>query len=119
MKNFIIIILWICLCLPAEAKRLHPEKYYQNIWCSDKGGQQEVVMPNGSRADCITKDYAIEFDFADKHHEAIGQALDYGLQTGKQAGIVLILENYEIDRKFLERLMPIAEKFNIKIWTMP
>ena len=40
----------------------------------------------------MTESNAIEFDFADKWEEAIGQSLYYSLQTGKKAGIVLILE---------------------------
>lgn len=118
MKNLFLTIL-ILISMPAQAKHLYPEKYYQSRWCTAHSGQQEVIMPDGSRADCITENYAIEFDFAHKFQEAVGQSLEYSLQTGEQPGIVLIMENYETDRIFLNRLLPIAEKYNIKVWTMP
>ena len=112
-------ILMLLLACRADAKHRHLEKYYQNLWCNSHAGQQEVVLNDGSRADCITQDYAIEFDFAKKYQESIGQSLEYSLQTGKTAGIVLIMENYEADQKFLNRLLPVANKYNIKVWTMP
>lgn len=40
------------------------------------------------------------------------------LKTGKQAGIVLIIENQEKDLKELNKLKQLAEKYNIKLWTM-
>jgi hypothetical protein len=117
MNKFLIALLLI-ISLPANAKHFHTEKYYQNKWCNAHNGQQEVILNNGSRADCITDNYAIEFDFAPKISESIGQSLEYALQTGKLPGIVLILEKSS-DQKFLKRLLPIAEKYNIKVWTMP
>ncbi len=53
--------------LQLYAKRLHHEK-----WCKEMGGQTEVVLDDGTRCDCVTDEYAIEFDFADKWAEAIG-----------------------------------------------
>ena len=41
------------------------------------------------------KKHAIEFDFAEKWAESIGQALHYSFMTGKRAKVVLILENPE------------------------
>jgi len=37
--------------------------------------------------------YAIEYDFANKWAEGIGQAMYYAAVTGRIAGVVLILEN--------------------------
>jgi hypothetical protein len=45
------------------AKREHPEKWYQEKWCEANKGQVEVVLPNGTRCDCLTDTHAIEFDF--------------------------------------------------------
>ncbi|MDD2462510.1 MAG: hypothetical protein PHI97_00775 [Desulfobulbus sp.] len=44
----------------------HKEKYYQEKWCSEHNGQAEVVLPDKTRADCITDTHAIEFDFGKK-----------------------------------------------------
>jgi hypothetical protein len=57
------------------AKREHPEKWYQEEWCEARKGQVEVVLPDGTRCDCLTATHAIEFDFADGWAEAIGQRI--------------------------------------------
>jgi len=69
-----------------QAKRLHFEKEYQQVWCSCESGEIEVRLSDRTRIDCLTAQYAIEFDFASKWAEAIGQSLHYASQTGKQAG---------------------------------
>ena len=72
-----IISLWTLpsLCLAAHQ---HPEKYYQEKWCAEHNGQAEVVLADKTRADCITDTHVIEFDFARKWYEAVGQSLYYG-----------------------------------------
>jgi hypothetical protein len=75
-----------------RAKRLFPERKYQEFVCNDLGGQTEVRMTDRTRVDCLTSDMAIEFDFADKWAEAVGQALHYARKTGKQGAIYLIIE---------------------------
>ena len=62
-------------------------------------GQVEVVLPDGTRCDCVTETHAIEFDSGSKWAETVGQSAYYALQTGKRAGIVLILETMK-DRKY-------------------
>jgi len=57
-----------------------------------------------------------EFEFAKKWTEAVGQSLHYSLQTGKKAGIVLILES-ESDRKFWLRLNSSIAHFKLPIDT--
>ena len=67
--------------------------------------------------DCITKSYAVEFDFAPKWAEAVGQSLYYSKMTGKQAAIILILEK-ESDFKYFERAKTLADENNIRLWYM-
>jgi len=93
------------------------EKEYQDKWCKEHKGKQEIVLNSGERADCITDEYAIEFDFAKKYYEAIGQSLLYSIEANKKAGIVLILENTK-DYKYLKRLQIVADVYNIKVWTI-
>lgn len=115
------IILFGLLLLPASAHagHLHPEKWYQEKWCAEQGGRAEVVLADKTRADCITDIHAVEHDFGPKWAEAIGQALYYSLQTGKRAGVVLILEKPE-DRKYWIRLNSTIQHFNLPIdaWEM-
>jgi hypothetical protein len=55
----------LILMLPASglAKREHPERWYQQRLCEARNGQVEVVLPDGTRCDCVTETHAIEFDF--------------------------------------------------------
>jgi hypothetical protein len=104
---------------PCSAKRVHPERWYQELWCAQHRGTQEVILGDGSRADCITADHAVEFDFADKWAEAVGQSLLYGAHTGKRSGIVIIMEDGG-DERFVERLDCVIIKYGlpIDVWTV-
>lgn len=116
VKLFIIsLILFIPTC--AYSKHLHPEKYYQNIWCSQNKGETEYRLADETRVDCLTDKYAIEFDFAQKWAESIGQALYYSYRTGKVPGIVLILEKPS-DHKYYERIKPLCDKYGIILFKM-
>lgn len=114
-----VLIMFICLSLllpvmSSEGKsRLHPEKYYQNQWCK---GRVEVVLPDKTRCDCVTDTHAIEVDFGSKWAEAIGQSLYYSLQTGKRAGVLLILEDQK-DYKYWLRLNSTIQHFKLPIDT--
>ena len=67
------------------------ESYYVNGWCTPSFGKKEFRLWDATRVDCLTKDYAIEFDFAKKWAESIGQSLYYAKMTGKKPAVVLIL----------------------------
>jgi len=64
-----------------------PESWYVENSCP---GEIEYRLPDRTRVDCLTDNFAIEYDFTHKWAEAIGQALHYSLMTGKNGGIVLI-----------------------------
>ncbi len=76
-------------------------------------------MDDGSRVDCETDTYSIEFDFGKKWDEAIGQALYYSSKTGKKAGIYLILAKRN-DWKNLEKIKKVVKEkgIELKIWTI-
>ncbi len=82
------------------------EKDYQNEWCRADFGVKEHVLPDLARVDCLTKEYAIEFDFAKKWAESVGQALYYGKETNRQPAVVLILDKPE-DMKYVNRIAKI------------
>lgn len=113
----LIAILILCFVGMAEAKRKHHEKHYQQIWCDEAKGTTEYVLPDKTRVDCLLEDYAIEFDFANKWAEAIGQAVYYGLATGRNPGIALIMENPDKDFKYLKRLLVAIQGIDgIGVW---
>ena len=112
-----------CLCLylwPVTtghaARHAAPERYYQQQWCSEHHGRAEVTLPDRTRCDCLTATHAVEVDFAPKWTEAIGQSLYYALQTGRRAGIVLIIER-EQDRKCWIRLNSVIMHYKLPIDT--
>ena len=86
------------------------EKDYVNHYCE---GITEYVLPDKTRVDCLTDDYAIEFDYAKKWAESIGQSLYYASKTGKKPAVAIILTNPS-DTKYIERIQE-ADK-NIKIF---
>lgn len=121
MKNqinrFVFALLFIFITDFSYAQHLHKEKEYQTYWCSKNNGTTETVLDDRSKVDCVLEDYAVEFDFAKKWAEAVGQALYYSLKTGKKPGIVLILEGPE-DEKHLVKLEKLAKEYGIKVWVM-
>lgn len=95
----------------------HNESSYQHAYCSKVGGIEEYLLPDKTRVDCLTETHAIEFDFANKKYEAVGQALHYAIMTGKKPGIVLILDKDYFDKQiyYYNRLVKIGEIYDIKV----
>jgi len=71
---FIIIFIFPSLLF---AKREHPEKWYQAKWCEEQKGKVEVVLPDGTRCDCVTDTHAIEFDFGSNWAEVLIMSIFY------------------------------------------
>lgn len=94
------------------------EKDYQKVWCDAHCGTREVILSDRARVDCVTATHAIEFDFATKWAESIGQALYYGYALNKKPGIVLIIENADKDQKYINRVKSVAEIYGITLWTI-
>ena len=79
------------------------ESYYVNEWCTPDFARKEAVLWDLTRVDCLAKDYAIEFDFAKKWAESVGQALYYSKMTGKAPAVVLILSS-PLDYLYVNRI---------------
>lgn len=110
-----IAIVFLSICLNTSAKHLYPEKYYQDIWCKEQKGITEYKLIDNTRIDCLTKTQAVEFDFASKWAEAVGQSLHYARMTQKQPAIALIIENKE-DYKHYHKLEPLCKKYEIALY---
>lgn len=113
------LFLFAFLVLSARATE-HPERWYQEKIAAELKGKMEVRVADG-RVDVVTETHAIEVEFSSKWKQAIGQALWYALQTGKAAGIVLVLEDEKRDTPDAVRLgSVIAEhKLPVKVWLWP
>jgi len=111
-----LVILLFLFSISAFSKHLHKEKYYQEYFCHQLGGITEYRLPDKTRVDCLSQEYAIEVDFAQKWAESIGQSLYYADQTYKKPAVLLIMENEEKDLKYLKRLNQVSKKHKIDIW---
>jgi hypothetical protein len=109
--RFLLSLVLLFAALPIAKAHLQLERDYQIAWCT---GKVEFVLPDKTRIDCVTADYAIEIDFADHWNQSVGQAQFYTRYynelLGREnvlhwvlPGIGLIMETVG-DCKYLERL---------------
>lgn len=103
-KTILTVLTFVLTPFYVLAGHLYPEKYYQAQWCNARGGQLEYRLNDKTRIDCLLPNMAVEFDFAPKWHECIGQALYYAQKTNRIPACVLIMENGDKDLKYLKRL---------------
>lgn len=96
-------------------KHKHNESSYQHAYCSAHNGTEEYQNSDFRRVDCLTDEYAIEFDFANKWAESIGQVLHYQLMTSKKAKVVLILENPQKQMIYFNRVNKIGKKYQFDV----
>jgi len=111
-----LLTIFLLLALPLFGKQ--SERYYQEKFAREIGGQVEVVMKDGTRCDILTATHAIEVDFAKKWAEAIGQSLNYAMHTGKRPGVALIVLASS-DNKYIERVRKISAKYSLGITIYP
>ena len=118
---FRLLLIFLIIFLPvdtyAESKH-HKEAEYQKKWCTAMCGESEFRLEDKTRVDCLTGTHAIEFDFAHKVYESIGQSLYYSIKTNKKPGIVLIVEQPIKEEKYINRMKQIAAKQGIDCWLM-
>lgn len=90
-------------------KHKHSKSSYQHAWCSFHNGIEEFENHDKTRVDCLTDTHAVEFDFANKWAESIGQALHYQFMTGKKAMVVLILEKPQKEMVYYRRVKKLSK----------
>lgn len=136
MRNFITALLLLVVLSSYSQKRLNYEDIYVGRFanhmyevemigydslpeCGIREGEYVIEwrLDDGTRVDILTKEYAIEVDFADKWYEGVGQALYYSIKTNKKPALVLIIEK-DSHEKYLDRLKMVAEKYGIKIYVI-
>jgi len=111
-----LLLLKLLVTLPLFGKQ--SERYYQEKFAREIGGQIEVVMKDGTRCDILTSTHAIEVDFARKWAEAIGQSLHYALHTGKSPADALIVLSPS-DNKYVERVRKISSRYSLGLTIYP
>ena len=85
------------------------EKHYVNAYCK---GQVEYKLPDRTRVDCLTDEYAIEFDYGNKWAESIGQSLYYAKKTGKKPAVALILKK-PADKRYVKRIKEVDKDIKV------
>ena len=98
----IMLIALLILPTSAEARRLNYESFYVDDTCK---GIIEYTNSDNTRTDCYTKSFSMEYDFAQKWAECIGQSLHYGRINNNQPICVLIIEK-QTDCKYINRAIP-------------
>jgi hypothetical protein len=106
----------VLLAAGCAHKPLH-EKDYQQWWFEKHGGELEYRLPDKTRVDCLTREYAVEVEYAPKWAESIGQALYYAQSTGRKPAVLVIVRDKD-DERFLKRLRSVAKEQGIKVWTV-
>ena len=96
-----------------EPKAKYKEADYVNAYCK---GIIEYELPDRTRVDCLTDDYAIEFDYAKKWAESIGQSLYYAKMTGKKPAVAIIIKK-PTDRIYIERIKKVDKDIKIFVIT--
>lgn len=114
-------LFFLFLATTSFAQKASERSYAERI-AEKMGGRLEVGVQSG-RVDILNETHAIEVEFARKWKNSIGQALWYGLQTGKIPGIVLVLENHRKDYKYTVQLQSTLAAFglqdSVKVWVWP
>lgn len=112
MRRLTTLLTAMLITTSAHAGHLHKESAYRDAWCK---GETEVRLHDGSRVDCLTENYAIEVEFAEKAMEGLGQAIHYARITGTDPAILLIIET-EKDWRYYKRIRRTAKQRGVKLW---
>jgi hypothetical protein len=108
------------LLLPGTAalgKAFNTEDDFVRYLQQQLGGEIEVTLPDRTRVDLLTPDYAIEVDRARRWAQAVGQSLHYARMTDRRPAIVL-LSRAEDGGRYFRRVLGVIESFDLPILLM-
>ena len=77
-------------------------------------GEIEYTLDNKTRVDCQMPNESQEYDWQNKWYECFGQALYYGMKTGKANGCVLIAKNDKW-KKYSDRALKTIKHYKLPI----
>lgn len=84
-------------------------------WCLQHEGNVNMVLPDNSICDCLTKTHAIAFASEESWLEAIGKSLHGALTTGKEPAIVVFIQQDE-EQSYILQLNAIIKHFKLPIF---
>ncbi len=85
------------------------EKDYVQKYCK---GEIEYTLSDRTRVDCLTDEFAIEYDWASKWAQSVGQSLYYARMTGLKPAVAIIMKSPE-DEKYIKRIQLADERITI------
>lgn len=106
----------LCLCGMAPPEGSH-EPAWSKALAKRLHGQAEYRTPDGSRVDVLTDETAWEVEWAAKWKEAPGQALLYGMATGRKPGVILLFKDREERLEYL-RCLAVCSRAGITLRTV-
>lgn len=95
------------------------ERAWSAWLASQLGGIAEFRTVDGSRVDVLTDEHAIEVEWIKKHDQAIGQALRYGVTTGRTPAVILLTRDKPHEQIYFLRACVSAAAAGIVVWTCP
>lgn len=98
--------------LAAPAHKGDPRKE----WCTRNNGVTNVHLTSIHTADCITPNYAVKIENAERWQSGINDANAYGKVAGKRGLLVLVLNKWQENGEFNKAKAEIRKRgLNIKI----
>ncbi|MBK1835044.1 hypothetical protein [Roseibacillus ishigakijimensis] len=100
--------------LSAATLLAESEADHARAWADKHGGELEVRLADGTRADILTDTHAIEVEWASNWAESIGQSLWYARMKKRRAGVVLIFKK-PTDLRYELRLRALIRQHQMPI----
>jgi|ERR1035437_3193996 hypothetical protein len=118
----ILLLLFVLLLFTSNTcsnRKIH----FKNVFNKYINGKQNVPLDDYKNiVDIVSDTFAIDVEFAPRWAMSIGHSLYAATKLNKKAGILLITHNNSRDKyshdKYINILMPIANKYNITVWVM-
>lgn len=92
--------------------KLVEDKFSEKVVLVDR----ERRLWDRTRIDLLTDRWAVEVDWAYKWTEAVGQCMWYSLNTNREPGIVLLVKDWDSERKYIYRCRAVCTKLDIFLW---
>jgi hypothetical protein len=90
------------------------EADYRDNHCGLVKGQTELRNSDGTYTDCYLPDQSIEYDFARKWYECLGQAMHYA-RLNRNAAVCLLIVEKPTDQKYVDRADKLVEHFRLPV----
>jgi hypothetical protein len=112
-----ILLLLFVLLLFGASTCPNREIHFKKVFSESINGKLNVPLDYKNTVDIATDTFAIDVEFAPKWATSIGHSLYAATKLNKKAAILLITYK-DYDTNYVNILMPIANKYDITIWTI-